>query len=176
APVPGSEGEINRDELFQASHQRGSDGVRRVQWLGFDPLRLADRAVTGIICRMLNRLLTSRRRRASFQGRVAPSVALAGATLVAAIPDSAHGDWSGLLVPAYFSPSRGQDWQRLAEAAAQVPVMAIANVSNGPGTSRREDYQRAIDAVREAGGRVIGYVHTTYTRRPMAEVLADIDR
>ncbi len=85
-------------------------------------------------------------------------------------------DWTGLLVPAYFGPGREADWIRLATAAATVPVIAIANVANGPGASRRDDYQRVITRVRENGGRVVGYVHTTYGRRPTAEVVDDIDR
>jgi hypothetical protein len=84
--------------------------------------------------------------------------------------------WIGLLVPAYFSPSREQEWNRLADAAAMVPLIAIANVANGPGTASRPDYQQAITRLRAAGGRVIGYVHSTYTQRPLADVTADIDR
>lgn len=87
-----------------------------------------------------------------------------------------HGAWMGLLVPAYFPPSRSADWEALAEAAAQVPVVAIANVFNGPGPSAREDYGRVIQAVRANGGRVIGYVHATYARRPLGEVVEDLRR
>jgi hypothetical protein len=54
--------------------------------------------------------------------------------------------------------------------------VAIANVANHPGESGREDYRQAITRVRANGGRVVGYVHTTYTRRPAADVIADIDR
>ena len=79
-------------------------------------------------------------------------------------------------MPAYFDPSRESDWNRLATAATTVPVIAIANAANGPGSSRRTDYQRVIARVRENGGQVIGYIHTTYTRRPSSEVIADIDR
>jgi hypothetical protein len=130
-----------------------------------------------ILPRMIRTMFSAARSSACFPGmRAARSVVLAGIVLGASVPDEARGEWSGLIVPAYFSPSRDEDWQRLAEAAAQVPVMTIANVFNGPGSARREDYQRVIEAVRESGGQVIGYVHSTYTRRPIAEVLADIDR
>lgn len=88
----------------------------------------------------------------------------------------AHGAWMGLLVPAYFAPSRADDWAALAEAAAQVPVVAIVNVFNGPGPVAREDYGRVIQAVRANGGRVIGYVHANYARRPLDEVEEDMRR
>jgi len=82
--------------------------------------------------------------------------------------------WSGLLVPAYFPPSRTGDWGALADASAQVPLIAIANVFNGPGTEPRADYRQVIDALRRSGGRVLGYVHTSYTRRPLEAVASDV--
>ena len=96
--------------------------------------------------------------------------------LLAAAPVS-RGDGVAVLVPAYFSPATGY-WNDLAQAAGRVPLVAIANVFNGPGTDAkpRADYLQAIRSVREGGGEVIGYVYTQYGERPAEVVQADILR
>jgi hypothetical protein len=81
-----------------------------------------------------------------------------------------------IVVPAYFYPSAGSDWADLNAAAAQVPLTAIMNPFNGPGNSLDANYVDAVNALRAAGGRVIGYVHTSYTERALQQVIADIDR
>lgn len=83
-----------------------------------------------------------------------------------------------LMVPAYFDPSPGGDWERLATAAARVPLVAIMNPASGPGSATTADpqYRRAIQSVRRAGGRVTGYVSTSYGRRALEEVKADLRR
>jgi hypothetical protein len=81
-----------------------------------------------------------------------------------------------IVVPAYFYPSTGSDWNQLNAAAAKVPITAIMNPFNGPGNFLDSNYVAAVNAFRAAGGRVIGYVHTSYTARPLEQVLADIDR
>jgi hypothetical protein len=81
-----------------------------------------------------------------------------------------------IVVPAYFYPSAGSDWIDLNAAADDVPITAIMNVFNGPGTSLNSDYVAAVNAFRAAGGRVIGYVYTSYTARPLSQVLTDINR
>src|SRR5436190_3744456 len=80
----------------------------------------------------------------------------------------------GLLVPAYFSP--GTKWTALNDAAKRVPVLAIMNPNNGPGASALSSYASAINSLKQSGGRVIGYVYSSYTARPLADVQADIDR
>jgi hypothetical protein len=81
-----------------------------------------------------------------------------------------------IVVPAYFYPSAGSDWNDLNAAAGVVPITAIMNPFNGPGNSLDGNYVTAINAFRAAGGRVIGYVHTSYIDRPLQQVLNDIDR
>jgi len=81
-----------------------------------------------------------------------------------------------VVVPAYFYPSAGSDWNDLNAAAADVPITAIMNPFNGPGNSLDGNYVAAVNSFRAAGGRVIGYVYTSYTARPLQQVLADIDR
>src|SRR3954469_9580727 len=81
-----------------------------------------------------------------------------------------------LLVPAYFAPSSG-NWNQLATAAQRVPLIAIANIFNGPGNATpRADYVQAMQAVRDAGGQVVGYVYSQYGARAADVVKADMLR
>ncbi len=72
-----------------------------------------------------------------------------------------------LLVPAYFYPAAGgSDWDRLAAAAKSgVTITAIMNPASGPGDMANADYMRAIRAVQDTGGRVLGYVPSGYMGR-----------
>lgn len=83
-----------------------------------------------------------------------------------------------LLVPAYFYPEgKGLDeWKRLARAAKDVPIVAIANPASGPGARLDPSYTAVIKLAKDAGVTVIGYVSTRYGKRPEAEVRADLDR
>lgn len=82
----------------------------------------------------------------------------------------------GLLVPAYFDPSADQtDWNTLISAASQAPLMAIMNPNNGPGTSQNSAYTSNVNAINSAGGKVLGYVHTSYGARALATVEQDVD-
>ena len=69
-----------------------------------------------------------------------------------------------LLVPAYFYPAaQGSDWDRLATAARSgLAVTAIMNPASGPGESVNADYARVINALQDAGGRILGYVPSGY--------------
>jgi hypothetical protein len=84
----------------------------------------------------------------------------------------------GFLVPAYFYPSGAGNglWEALNSAATRVPMVAILNPNSGPGTSVDSNYRRVITALRAAGGRVIGYVHTSYAARPLDDVKGEVDR
>lgn len=83
-----------------------------------------------------------------------------------------------VLVPAYFYPSGPglAEWRRLARAARDVPIVAIANPASGPGNRQDANYTEVIDLARKAGVTVIGYVSTRYAKRPQNEVKTDIDR
>ena len=82
-----------------------------------------------------------------------------------------------LLIPAYAYPAEDglQLWNGLAGAAAKVPVVAIANPASGPGQSRDENYARIVPRVQKAGVRIIGYVATSYAKRPIPDVERDMD-
>ena len=82
-----------------------------------------------------------------------------------------------LLVPAYFYPAdSGSDyWQALDAAAARVGVTAIVNVNSGPGDALDPNYLAVVESLRAAGGRVLGYVHTSWGGRSAAAERADVD-
>jgi hypothetical protein len=75
-------------------------------------------------------------------------------------------------VPAYVSPGEILDLV----GRGTLPRLLVVNPSSGPGAGADPGYRRAIEAAREAGSRVLGYVPTTWGARPAADVAADIDR
>jgi hypothetical protein len=95
-------------------------------------------------------------------------------------PVSSRPDQSQLriMVPAYFYPSGPtmKEWDRLIDAAAQVPIVAIANPGTGPGESSNPEYFGVINHAALRGVTVIGYVDTRYANRGRQEVEADVDR
>ena len=94
--------------------------------------------------------------------------ALAGAPLAQA---------EGLLVPAYIYPSGSgaTQWNTLASTAKTVPTTVILNPNSGPGTTQDANYVAAVAKVHAAGGKVIGYVSTSYAQRSLSAVVQDIN-
>lgn len=107
-----------------------------------------------------------------------PKSLLAAAAFALALAFGAAGNAQALeiVVPAYFYPGQNSPWARMTAAADDVPITAIMNPGNGPGGSKDNNYVSAVNAFRAAGGRVIGYVYSSYGSRPLAQVTADIDR
>jgi hypothetical protein len=81
-----------------------------------------------------------------------------------------------VVVPAYFYPSANSPWNAMTAAADEVAITAIMNPGNGPGNAKDNNYVAAVNAFRAAGGRVLGYVYTSYGARALTTVTADIDR
>ncbi len=79
-----------------------------------------------------------------------------------------------ILVPAYFYPGNGEEWNRLTAAAEKVPIIAILNPASGPG--RRVDLQfvAAARRLRKAGGKVIAYIATNYGKKKLTDVLEEV--
>ena len=103
---------------------------------------------------------------------------LAASVLVGLTGGTAHAAPKlELLVPAYFYPAgSGSDyWQALDAAAGQVGITAIVNVNSGPGDALDPNYLAAVQSLRAAGGRVLGYVHTSWGGRDAAVEQADVD-
>ncbi|HEX3089462.1 MAG TPA: spherulation-specific family 4 protein, partial [Ilumatobacteraceae bacterium] len=65
-----------------------------------------------------------------------------------------------LAVPAYFHPrDSAAEWARL---ASDDVGLVVANIANGPGIVREDQWADAFDHVRDAGGDVVGYVDAGY--------------
>ena len=82
----------------------------------------------------------------------------------------------GIIIPLYTYP--GSTWDTVTNvklAHPSVPIIAIVNPSNGPGSSKDANYASGIAKLRSAGVQVIGYVSTGYTSRPLSTVEADIN-
>jgi len=107
----------------------------------------------------------------------APAAGATGAPAAAA-PAAAASNPTGTIIPLYSAPAAGT-WAAV-EAAKRahpaVPVLAVINPANGPGTAALSDYMTGIAQLTAAGVKVIGYVHTSYGQRAAADVQADVDR
>jgi hypothetical protein len=89
---------------------------------------------------------------------------------------------TGVLVPLYVYPANvhtNATWNRLMDVKRRfetVPFWVIVNPASGPGKDVDANYTKGIDRLQGAGCVVLGYVTTSYGKRPTADVQADIDR
>lgn len=89
---------------------------------------------------------------------------------------------TGLLVPMYVYPANihtNDTYNRLIALKRRyetVPFWVIVNPASGPGKQVDANYTKAIDRLLGAGCVVLGYVSTSYAKRPAAEVEEEIDR
>jgi len=103
------------------------------------------------------------------------SVLVAMTFLAAGVAQAQNVTPLGLIVPAYFDPAAdATDWNRLAAAATQVPLMAVMNPNSGPGSGPNASYTAAIDTLDGSGGSTLGYVYTSYGYRSLKAVEKDI--
>ncbi|MDR5856576.1 spherulation-specific family 4 protein [Caballeronia sp. LZ062] len=103
------------------------------------------------------------------------AASLSGAAFAAG-GTAAAGNSVGLVVPSYFNATQSvANWASLAASARKVPTTAILNPNSGPGTSADANYAAAVSRLHAAGGKVIGYVSTSYAKRPLSAVVADIN-
>lgn len=81
-----------------------------------------------------------------------------------------------LLVPAYFYPSGhgATAWKAMTAAAKRTKIHAILNPASGPGSKVDPTYVKTVDAFRATGGKLYGYVTSSYGKRTPDEVLADV--
>ena len=88
---------------------------------------------------------------------------------------------TGILIPMYVYPSdiyTNPVYNHLIDLKKtyhDVPVYAIINPASGPGTVTDGNYRVAIDRLHGAGIIVVGYVHTSYTARPIEDIQNEID-
>lgn len=84
--------------------------------------------------------------------------------------------WGGVrfVVPAYFHPQDDPAGWHALRALGPRLAAAIMNPDSGPGAAADPRYHPPVEAVLEAGGRVVGYVDTGYGRRRPGDVLRDV--
>jgi hypothetical protein len=104
------------------------------------------------------------------QGRAASAVTADGGRQAAAEPALS------LFVPVYTPPAGAAGMWSVVTGSAPAVSSLIANVSSGPGNAADPAFTAAISAAQAAGITVWGYVHTSYTARPLADVQADVNR
>lgn len=95
-----------------------------------------------------------------------------------AVPASAAVPSQSIMIPAYKYPTTWQPdayWDTLVAAGGAKVPLVIINPDSGPGIAQNGDYQEQMRRNKAAGIRQIGYVHTLYQQRPIAEVKQEID-
>ena len=89
---------------------------------------------------------------------------------------------TGVLVPMYIYPANihtNAAFNRLIDMKRRfetVPMWVIVNPASGPGRQVDANYTKAIDRLNGAGCVVLAYVSTSYAKRPIADVKADMDQ
>ena len=91
--------------------------------------------------------------------------------LLAAAPSGAQTQ--RMAIPSYFGP--GPLWTKLGAAAPRVGL-AIINPNSGPGDAVRADYVAQVKATQSRGVIVLGYIHTSYGKRPFSEVQSEVEK
>ncbi len=95
--------------------------------------------------------------------------------LVFSCGSSQHGTVNmGVLIPVYTD--NATVWRHVEDTASKADIVAVANISNGPGESIDNNYVQFIQDVVKNGGKVLGYVATDYGSRNIKDVLSDIDK
>lgn len=119
-----------------------------------------------------------------FSGQLAPAADTPDATRRRERAQQFHlraQEQTGLLVPLYVYPAdihTNKTYNRLIDLKRRyetVPFWIVVNPASGPGKQIDANYTKAIDRLQGAGCVVLGYVTTSYGKRPAAEVHADID-
>jgi hypothetical protein len=83
-----------------------------------------------------------------------------------------------LLVPAYFYPAGdgAMHWKRLLASASQAPIVAVVNPASGPGKKTDANYLKVFTQAKKTKITLIGYVSTSYGKRSLKDVQADVDQ
>jgi len=111
-----------------------------------------------------------------FHGVIAALLFAAGSVSYQAAPPPASRPT--VLVPAYFYPTGSglEDWERLINSSRKTSIVAIVNPASGPGKEADSNYSGIFSRAKGEPITLIGYVTTSYCKRPIEEVKADVDR
>lgn len=83
-----------------------------------------------------------------------------------------------LAIPSYIYPcnaASGCYWTQLLNGSPTVGI-AIINPNSGPGTALDTNYRDQVLRARAQGVKILGYVHTSFGRRGLPTVKAEVDR
>jgi len=69
----------------------------------------------------------------------------------------------------------GSAWNTVAQYGSTVKTMAIINPNSGPGSGITSAYTSGMTTLDNAGVIIVGYVHSSYGARAIADVKADIE-
>lgn len=94
------------------------------------------------------------------------------ATVIGASSAQAASLCQGIAIPAYFYPS--SLWTAAISGAPRTSLM-VMNPNSGPGSSQDAAYLNAVRTAQAAGIKVLGYVYTNYSKRPLQEAANDIN-
>lgn len=95
------------------------------------------------------------------------------ATIVPTQLPGACSDKTKVLVPLYLYP--GATWDPVIASASYAKTVAIINPNSGPGGRPDSTYLTYLQKLKNAGVEMVGYVHTSWGARAIADVKADID-
>ena len=95
---------------------------------------------------------------------------------LADVPEAGDGGPAqAIAIPMYIDPGASPtDWSQETAAASTVALL-VANPNSGPGSSAQPQYAQAIATAHAASQSIVGYVHTSYGARAIAQVEADVD-
>jgi hypothetical protein len=91
-------------------------------------------------------------------------VALTFTALLAILHPAFAATPTGIVIPLYTYPTDGT-WDQVVSAKnahPSVPIIAVINPNNGPGTSFDSNYLSGIQKLKAAGVMVLGYTHTGF--------------
>ena len=106
----------------------------------------------------------------ALQGSTSPALAAAGDG------QGINGDKQTIAIPSYIYPAGAglALWEQMTDAAPTVGLVII-NPGSGPGAAVDANYAAQLARSQAAGQTVIGYVHSSYGARALADVKADVD-
>lgn len=86
--------------------------------------------------------------------------------------------WPGYVYPSIWDPATAWlQWARYAQRGFDgTGSIAVMNPASGPGTAVIPDWTGAVNHARNLGHKVVGYTHTSYGARPVADVQAEVDK
>lgn len=92
--------------------------------------------------------------------------------------DSFGDSSTGILVPLYVFPANDTSWQPLIDVKTRhqdVPIIAVINPFNGPGTVLETHHSEQIPRLHAVGIKTIGYVATVWTNKTIDDAKLEID-